>query len=370
MDAGRKRTVGIIFGGRSVEHEISLISARAVIANTDPERFDVLPIYIDKHGIWHRAGLDGFVEGGSPEYAGDAMLVPSLEPGKGVLYELHSGEPGETAHVDVFFPVLHGTYGEDGSIQGLFELMGVPYVGASVLGSALGMDKIAMKSLLIEADIPVLDYTWFNAAGWKADKEGIRGKVLEEVGLPCFVKSSNLGSSVGISRVESAQRLEAAIEHSLTYAHRVLVERGLTRPREIEVSVLGNWDPEASVPGEIIPHREFYDYTAKYIEEGTELVIPAPLPEEASRRLREYATRGFGVLECSGMARVDFLIDRDSGGIYFNELNTIPGFTRISMYPKLWEASGLGFKELVTRLIELALERHRAMTGLETSYGP
>ena len=366
----KKKVVGIVFGGRSVEHEISLISARAVIGHVDPGKFDVLPIFIEKDGRWRKANIEKWVDGGELIIEDGSLFSPSLDPAKPGLFEL--GEDGVSEHrVDVFFPVLHGTYGEDGAIQGLFELMGVPFVGASVLGSSVCMDKIMMKTALKESGIPVLDFVWFINSEWRESKEAreaLKQKILDEIGIPCFVKAANLGSSVGISLVDDEDRLEEAVDLSCRYSNRILVEKGLVNPREIEISVLGNSSPVASVAGEIVPHREFYDYRAKYLEEGTELIVPARLSVKLAEQIRSYAIEGYRALGCSGMGRADLLIDRKENKAYLNEINTIPGFTQISMYPKLWEASGLGFEELVTRLIELALERQAESDSLETSY--
>jgi len=333
----KKKVVGIVFGGRSVEHEISLISARAVIGHVDPGKFDVLPIFIEKDGRWRKANIEKWVDGGELLIEDGSLFSPSLDPAK----------------------------------PGLFELMGVPFVGASVLGSSVCMDKIMMKTALKESGIPVLDFVWFINSEWRESKEAreaLKQKILDEIGIPCFVKAANLGSSVGISLVDDEDRLEEAVDLSCRYSNRILVEKGLVNPREIEISVLGNSSPVASVAGEIVPHREFYDYRAKYLEEGTELIVPARLSVKLAEQIRSYAIEGYRALGCSGMGRADLLIDRKENKAYLNEINTIPGFTQISMYPKLWEASGLGFEELVTRLIELALERHAERDSLETSY--
>lgn len=363
-----KLTVGVVFGGRSVEHEVSLLSAKSVVKNIDPEKYEVFPIFIEKSGTWRKASVSAWLGEGGLEFFEDSFLSPSLNPGKPVFYEISGKKIVKEHAVDVVFPVLHGTLGEDGAIQGLFELMGLPYVGASVLGSSVGMDKIAMKSLLRDRGLPVVGFLGFYKSEWGAGREKLRERILEEIGLPCFVKSANLGSSVGITKVTSESELDAAVDYSLRYSASVIVERAVKKPREIEVSVLGNDDPQASCPGEVVPHREFYDYTAKYLEEGTGLVAPAELDEETSLRLRDYAVRTFRALHCSGMGRVDFLLEEGTNDIFVSEINTIPGFTKISMYPRLWEVSGVSFPELVNRLIELAIERRRQADALESDY--
>lgn len=360
--------VGVVFGGRSVEHEVSLLSAKSVIRNVDPEKYEVFPIFIEKSGIWRKASVQSWLEDGGLEFFEGSFLSPSLSPGKPVFYEILGNNIVKEHVVDVVFPVLHGTHGEDGSIQGLFELMGLPYVGASVLGSSVGMDKIAMKSLLRDYGLPVVEFLGFNKSEWESGKERLRERILKEIGLPCFVKSANLGSSVGITRVASEGKLNAAVDYSCRFSDKVIVERAVRKPREIEVSVLGDGDPQASCPGEVLPHREFYDYTAKYLEEGTGLIAPAELDEETIEKLRDYAVRAFRALHCSGMGRMDFLIEEGTNDIFVSEINTIPGFTKISMYPRLWEVSGLSFPELVSRLIELAIERRKRADSLQSDY--
>ncbi len=363
-----KLRVGVVFGGRSVEHEVSLLSAKSIIRNMDPEKYEIIPIFIEKSGIWRRASVSAWLEERGLEIYRDSLLCPSLSPGKPVFYEISGKKIIKEHGVDIIFPVLHGTHGEDGAIQGMFELMGLAYVGASVLGSSVGMDKIAMKSILRDHGLPVVEFLGFYKSEWGSGKERLRERILKEIGLPCFVKSANLGSSVGITKVASETELDAAVDYSCRFSEKVIVERAVKKPREIEVSVLGNDDPQASCPGEVIPHREFYDYTAKYLEEGTGLIAPAELDEETAGRLRDYAVRTFRALDCSGMGRVDFLLEDGTNEIFVSEINTIPGFTHISMYPRLWGVSGVGFPELVNRLIELAIERRRRADGLESDY--
>lgn len=361
-----KITVGVIFGGRSVEHEVSLLSAKSIIRNLNPDKYQVFPIFIEKNGTWRKASIDGWIKDGDLKIFTNSFLSPSLNPEKPVFYELGLNKVEGEHRVDVLFPVLHGTYGEDGTVQGLFELMGIPYVGASVLGSSVGMDKIAMKTIFREAGLPVVKFTGFYSYEWKLQREIITNNVLSEIVVPCFVKSANLGSSVSITKVKSEDYLEKAIDFACAFSHRIVVEKAVLNPREIEVSVLGNENPIASLPGEIIPHREFYDYIAKYIEDGTALITPANLEKGLVEKFQEYAIKAFKAVDCEGMGRVDFLMEKTTDEIFVSEINTIPGFTQISMYPKLWEVSGIKYPELVTRLIDLALERHETKKKLRT----
>lgn len=363
-----KTTVALVFGGKSGEHEVSLRSAASVIKALDRDKYRVVPIGITKKGQWrsHPEFLEDefsrILEAGSP------VFLPA-EPGMSRLIQLSTegATVGNQVHVDVVFPVLHGTYGEDGTIQGLLEMADLPYVGAGVLGSAAGMDKDVMKRLLHQAGVPQVGFHVFLERQWTSEPEVIRQQVGDRVGYPCFVKPANLGSSVGISKVKSPAELDAAIDLASQFDRKVIVEEGVDA-REIECSVLGNEDPVASLPGEIIPSREFYDYAAKYISDDSRLLIPAPLSEMQTRRIQELATTTFLITECCGMARVDFFLERKSGNILVNEINSIPGFTSISMYPKLWEASGLSYPVLIDRLIQLALERHLNKRSKKTSY--
>jgi D-alanine-D-alanine ligase len=361
-----KITVGVIFGGRSVEHEVSLLSARSIIRNINPEKYRVFPIFIEKNGTWRKALVDNWLNEGELKIFTDSFLSPSLNPEKPLFYEIGINRVEGEHRVDVLFPVLHGTYGEDGTVQGLFELMGIPFVGASVLGSSVGMDKIAMKTIFRESELPVVKFIGFYENEWRSKKNAIRRQILDEIKVPCFVKAANLGSSVGIIKVKLEDELEGAVDFSCKFAHRIIIEKAVQNSREIEVSVLGNEDPIASVPGEIIPHREFYDYIAKYMEEGTTLIAPAELEKEVVERFQEYAIKAFKAIDCSGMGRVDFLMEKTTGEIFVSEINTIPGFTQISMYPKLWEESGIKYPELVSKLINLAIERHEMKKRLRT----
>ncbi len=369
----KKVRVAIVFGGRSGEHEVSLVSARGIIEAIDTQKYEVLPIGITKEGRWIASGdpmralQTGMTEGESKP----AALLG--DPSQRALIHLEEQEQGlqaaRLAEVDVVFPVLHGPYGEDGTVQGLLELADLPYVGAGVLGSAVGMDKITQKTVLRAHGLPVADFTPILRTEWEQHPDAVISHILETLGCPCFVKPANLGSSVGITKVHYPEGLTAALNQAARYDRRLLVEEAIDA-REIEISVLGNDDPIASVPGEIIPCNEFYDYEAKYIAADSELLIPAPIAEELTRRIQTVAVQAYKAIDCAGMARADFFLERGTKKIYVNELNTIPGFTPISMYPKLWEASGISYTELINRLIELALERHQDKSRSETSYTP
>ena len=349
--------VGVLFGGRSGEHEVSLTSAASVIGALDPKKYEVVPIGISRKGRWYMgAGPRGPL---SEVFKKGQAVIPSADPSGPKFFARDGGGGAKRLRaVDVIFPVLHGTFGEDGTVQGLLELAGIPYVGAGVLGSAAGMDKDVMKRLFRDAGLPVVDWVLVLRGEWEQNPTRLRKLIETKLGYPLFVKPANLGSSVGISKVHNRRELGPAIDLAAGYDRKIIVEKGL-EAREIECSVLGNDSPQASVPGEIVPLNEFYDYEAKYVKEGSELVIPAKLARAETRRVRELALRAFHAVDCAGMARVDFLLDRPSGKLFVNEVNTIPGFTPISMYPKLWEASGIAYPALLDRLIELALERHR-----------
>lgn len=356
-----KKTVAVIYGGCSVEHQISVISAKSVMDNIDLDQFNIFPVYINKLGIWCKGQLNSLKKN-------HERLIPSLsviETPK--FYEVIDDSVVNSHDVDIIFPVLHGTYGEDGTVQGLFELMGVPYVGTSVMGASVGMDKIVMKTLLKNYKLPVVDFVGFTLNQWKNVKKDIVVKILETIKLPCFVKSADLGSSIGITKVADEKDIEKAIEYSGNFSDRIIVEKAVVNCREFEVSVLGNDNPIASVVGEIVPKRDFYDYKAKYEDPSTELIIPALLDRQLSEKTRNYAVEVFKVLNCSGMGRVDFLMG-ESGEIFVSELNTIPGFTSVSMYPKLWEASGISYPKLIKRLINLAFERFEKEKELKRSF--
>ncbi len=365
----KKIRVGIIFGGRSVEHEVSLVSAASVIDALDKNKYDIIPIGITPAGKWLSSGktLHLLKEKRSIDNEPEHILVP--DPRKQSLVILsESGNTGQA--VDVIFPLIHGTYGEDGSIQGLLELADIPYIGAGVLGSAVGMDKVIQKELLQQAKIPVTPsvsflYDTFINQGRKTIL-GIERKLK----YPLFIKPANSGSSVGISKAHDRNELAASIEAASQFDRKILVEQGVKYAREIECSVLGNDNPIASVLGEIVPSNEFYDYDAKYVDGKTSEVIPAKLSKALVKKVQKYALSAFRVLDCAGMARVDFLVNRKTNRIFLNEINTIPGFTSISMYPKLWQASGISYSALLDKLIQLAIERHQTKKKLKTVYRP
>jgi D-alanine-D-alanine ligase len=358
-----KLRVGLLFGGRSVEHEVSVASATSIHAALDPTRYDVTLIAVDREGHWHL---------GRPELPpeatlrGDVVTLPAV-PGDHALVSVEPGRPEALGRIDVLFPIVHGRGGEDGSLQGLLQLAGVPYVGSGVLGSALQMDKDTAKRMLHAAGLPVLPWLLVRAHELRRDPEAVAKRALSEIGLPLFVKPANQGSSVGIRKVSDPEELGPALRDAVRYDTKLLCERGLDA-REIEVALLGNDVIEASLPGEIRTRHEFYDYEAKYVAEDTELLVPAPLDGEQTGRVRGLAIRAMQVLEGRGLGRADFLMDRHSGEFFVNEVNSLPGFTDVSMFPRLWEASGLPYPALLDRLIELALEHHREESELETVY--
>jgi D-alanine-D-alanine ligase len=362
----KKLRVGVLFGGRSGEHEVSLTSAASVIRALDPEKYEAVPIGITKDGRWLtgtsvRKMLPEVLKSGQP-------VMLSADPNVAALVPLNenAGAASGGTRVDVVFPVLHGTYGEDGTVQGLLELAGLPYVGAGVLGSAVGMDKDVQKRLFREAKLPTVEFVAFLRTEWERSPDAILKTIAKKLRFPIFVKPATLGSSVGMTKVHDKKELRAGINTAAEFATKIIVERGVNG-REIEVAVLGNDEPNASIPGEIVPHREFYDYAAKYLEDGTKLLIPAPLSRAQVKKFQALAVRAFRVLDCAGMARVDFFLERRTGRLYLNEINTIPGFTSISMYPKMWEASGIPYRELISKLIEFALEAHKEKTRTKYS---
>jgi D-alanine-D-alanine ligase len=379
----KKLRIGVIYGGRSGEHEVSLASAAAVFKNLDSSRYEAVPILVTKEGRWTVPSEPPALEAAADAIAASrtkAIAATSREahliahPGGDTLMTIDrsSGSDVSTVAVsglalDVVFPVLHGPYGEDGTVQGLLELANVPYVGCGVLGSAVGMDKAVMKLLFAARDLPICDYEVVLTRDWRRDERAVLARVTSRLGFPLFVKPANLGSSVGISKAKHAIELRAAINMAAEFDRKIVIEAAVPAAREIECAVLGNDDPEASLPGEIIPSREFYDYEAKYLDEGSRSIIPAQLSEAQAANVRRLSIAAFQAIDGAGMARVDFLLARDSGVLYLNELNTIPGFTTISMYAKLWEASGLGYSALLDRLIDLAIERHRDKQQLRTS---
>src|SRR5437773_11222208 len=399
----KKIRVGILFGGRSGEHEVSLLSAASVFSAIDKNKYEVVPIGITKEGRWLTAAdaerlLQGkgsaesgsqthlsqshlsqaHLRAGDPEATpgaavlarGEAVMVPpepQRQPGSLTPFQSEASLARRVSdraiNVDIIFPVLHGTFGEDGTIQGLLELADIPYVGAGVLGSAAGMDKDIMKSLFRAAGLPIVKHVTFLRGAWEDEPKKVHKFVEKNLKYPVFVKPANLGSSVGISKAHNREELGPAIEEAAKFDRKIVIEESVGgkkhKAREIECSVLGNDKPQASVPGEIVPCKEFYDYNAKYLEEGSTLVIPAKLTRSEAKKVQELAIRAFQAVDCSGLARVDFLMDAKTRKIYLNEINTMPGFTSISMYPKLWAASGVSYPELIGRLIQLGLERHQ-----------
>src|SRR5712691_7699342 len=360
--------IGVLFGGRSTEHEVSILSAQSIITAMDPQRFEPVPLYIDKNGRWLvGASLKRLVSGDAP---GKYVYLPpdptqhSLVPAQDGVGQLPSLPP-----LDVIFPVFHGLNGEDGTIQGVLELANLPYVGAGVLGSALGLDKIYMKRAFAAAGLPIVDYLPVTRRQYEQHPNAFIAMVEERLGYPCFSKFANSGSSVGTTKAHDRAELVDGLRLACGFDRKLLVERAVDA-RELEVSVLGNDEPQASVVGEVVPAHEFYDYDAKYLDEGSRLLIPAAIEAGVAEEVRGMALRAFQAVDAAGMARVDFFMERKTGRILVNELNTIPGFTRISMYPKLWEASGLSYPKLIERLVDLAIERfkdkQRSQTAIDT----
>jgi D-alanine-D-alanine ligase len=381
----KKLRVGILFGGRSGEHEISLLSAASVLNAIDKQKYEVVPIGITKEGRWltesHAERLlhgDGGKEGGRHLRAGDpeatpgaallakgeAVIVPPVPEAHGLIpFESVATSAQKAIDVDVIFPVLHGTFGEDGTIQGLLELADIAYVGAGVLGSAAGMDKDIMKQLFAFAGLKIVKHVTVLRGQWEKEPKKVTKLVESRLKYPVFVKPANLGSSVGISKAHDRKELGPAIKVAAEYDRKIVIEEGVggkkRKARELECAVLGNDEPQASTVGEIVPAAEFYNYNAKYIDEGSQPVIPAKISKKQMKEVQEMAIRAFQAVDCSGLARVDFLMDPKNGKLYLNEINTMPGFTSISMYPKMWAASGLEYSKLIDRLIQLALERHK-----------
>jgi D-alanine-D-alanine ligase len=391
----KKLRVGVLFGGRSGEHEVSLLSAASVLKAIDRTRYEVVPIGITKQGRWLVSGDaerllsgdfpdTGTLRAGDPQHTAPAALLakgqgvivppmPAAEGGRGGTLvpferEASSISPAhDVLQLDVVFPVLHGTFGEDGTMQGLFELAGLAYVGSGVLGSATGMDKEVMKRLFLAAGLPITKHVTFLRHQWQQGPKKVIAKLEAALKFPLFVKPANLGSSVGISKAHDRKELGPAIDLAAGFDRKIVVEQAvggrgnrskMGKARELEVAVLGNDEPKASVVGEIVPGKEFYDYEAKYLSEGSQAIIPAKLTKKQSQQVQAMALDAFRACDCAGLARVDFLLEAgDSGRLYLNEINTMPGFTSISMYPKLWQASGMKYRDLISRLIELALER-------------
>jgi len=382
----KRLRIGVLYGGRSGEHEVSLASAAAVFGNLDRMRFEPVAIRIEKDGRWSIAERpptlmsaaevieQARLDSARPSRAArDVHLV--ADPSENTILSIDRSRESEGAgqarvtglNLDVIFPVLHGPYGEDGTIQGLLELANVPYVGAGVLASSVGMDKGMMKVVFASHGLPVCAYTVVRGVDWARLREDTLSAIEQDLGYPVFVKPANLGSSVGISKAKDRASLADAMDLAGSFDRRIIVEAAVPDAREIECAVLGNDEPEASLPGEVIPSREFYDYEAKYIDAGSQTVIPADLPPALAERIRQLSVEAFRAIDGAGMARVDFLLSRTDGAVYVNEVNTIPGFTTISMYSKMWAASGLAYPALLDRLIALALERHAAKQRLRTS---
>jgi D-alanine-D-alanine ligase len=377
----KKLRVGIIYGGRSGEHEVSVASAASIIRHLDPERYESVPIFIERNGRWYLPN-----EGPTVTSAAEAMQKAEPQrtqdssqdrethfvayPSKETILSIErlpvTNDQKLTANaivtgedLDVIFPVLHGPYGEDGTVQGLLELANIPYIGAGVAGSAVGMDKAITKKLFQASNLPIVKYVFISRNEWEQTPEAVKTKVRKELQFPVFVKPANLGSSVGISKVQTIDKLAAAVSIASDFDRKIVIEEAVSEAREIECAVLGNEDPVASIPGEIISSREFYDYEAKYLDTGSRLLIPAPLTKTQTETVQQLSVQAFRALECAGMARVDFLLDGYRKKIFLNEVNTIPGFTTISMYPKLWEASGVNYSALLDRLINFSLERYQ-----------
>jgi D-alanine-D-alanine ligase len=383
----KRLRVGVLYGGRSGEHEVSLASAAAVFANLDRQRYEPIPIRIEKDGRWGIAERPPMtmsagevieqsrLEGARPLRAGREVHLVA-HPGTETILSIDRSEARAAdansamvtgLNLDVIFPVLHGPFGEDGTIQGLLELANVPYVGAGVLASAVGMDKGMMKVVFAAHGLAVCPYVVVRAHDWDTGRDEVAARLEQELGYPMFVKPANLGSSVGISKAKTRASLIDAVDLARSFDRRIVVEAAVPEAREIECGVLGNDEPEASVPGEVIPSREFYDYEAKYLDDGSKTVIPADLADDIAATVRQMSIAAFKAVDCAGMARVDFLLCRRDGRIFINEVNTIPGFTTISMYSKMWGATGVSYPELLDRLIALALERHAARQQLRTS---
>jgi D-alanine-D-alanine ligase len=376
----KKLRVGVIFGGRSGEHEVSVRSARAVIDAMDAGKYEVVPIAITKEGRWlSPAEATGLLPEETKKQLSGHVIAEKHQPSILIGDVANSGivqqdkdkvETTASPQLDLVFPVLHGTYGEDGTIQGWLEMLGMPYVGCGVLASSCGMDKVTMKALFRDAGLPNCRYTWFLRKAWEANPQPILRRISREIGFPCFVKPANLGSSVGISRATDKASLERAIELAARYDRKIIVEEGLDA-REIECGVMGNEAPEASLPGEYVVRDSaaaFLDYTEKYSETGhVEFVVPAPLSKTMIRRIQRMATQAFQAVDGAGLARVDFFLRRDTGELLINELNTMPGLTDVSGFPKMWAASGVSFKQAIDRLVQLALDAHRDKSRNETS---
>jgi D-alanine-D-alanine ligase len=367
----KKLRVGIIFGGRSGEHEVSYCSATSIINAIDKNKYTVIPIGITKQGKWI-SPQETAIALQSGKIEGKSSVVLLSDPSSKALIFIDSNQglnkSPDLEKLDVIFPVLHGPYGEDGTVQGLLELANIPYVGAGVAASAISMDKDLMKIIFQQKGLPVLKWLTIKRKEWQVDKVETLSLVQKNFEYPLFVKPTNLGSSVGITKVHEKEELEKAIDLASSYDRKILIEQGLEEAREIECSVLGNDEPRVSVVGEVKPAGEFYDYDSKYIDEGTQLIVPANLPDKVSQEVQQIALRAFRAVDAAGMARVDFFVTKKENKIYLSEINTIPGFTSVSMYPRLWQATGISYPELIDRLIQLALERHQDKNQNKISY--
>jgi len=367
----KKIRVGLIFGGRSGEHEVSFCSASSIIKAIDKDKYIVVPIGITKEGRWI-SPRDSELALQSGKIEGKDTVILLNDPSSRALVRIDNNQKLDKSsaleRLDLIFPVLHGPYGEDGTVQGLLELADIPYVGAGVAASAISMDKDLMKMIFQQKGLPILKWMTTKRKEWQKDKEKILSLVQDDFEYPLFVKPTNLGSSVGITKVHKKEELEKAIDLAFSYDRKILIEEGLEEVREIECGVLGNDEPQASVVGEVKPAGEFYDYDSKYIDEETQLIVPADLPDGVSRKVQEIALRAFKAVDAAGMARVDFFVSKKENKIYLSEINTIPGFTSVSMYPLLWEASGISYPDLIDQLIQLALERHQDKKQNKISY--
>jgi D-alanine-D-alanine ligase len=362
----KKVNIAVLFGGRSGEHEVSLMSAQSVLSVLDKDKYNIIEIGITHEGRWLTGEkvLEAFVK---EKFTGLHEVIFKPEPGDHKLYTLKGQTLNQLTHVDVAFPVLHGTFGEDGTLQGYFELADIAYVGAGVLASSVGMDKALFKDVMRTREIPVVESIMVSRIDLENDMDSVIHHSETLCDYPIFVKPVNMGSSVGVSKCKNRSDLLEGLMDAARFDRRILIERGING-REIEVSVLGNYQPKASVAGEIIPSDDFYSYRAKYIDDSSDLIIPAKIPADTMHLVQDYAVQAFEAIDGAGMARIDFLLDRDSGEVYLNELNTIPGFTKISMYPKLWQASGIPYPELVDQLITLGIERKAERDRIERQY--
>lgn len=363
MSKDGKLKVGIIFGGRSGEHDVSLVSAASIMKALNKDKYEIIPIGITRSGVWLTDVTTEMMQQYSKTKSKDALkgarkIVFSSDTENTGLIVLNNNGKNELIKLDVVFPINHGTYGEDGTLQGMLDQADMPYVGCGVLASSAGMDKTIAKRLFKDAGIDIAPYVEVLRSEWRKNPDSATAKVEKELGYPCFVKPVNSGSSVGISKARNGAEFKAAMDEAAKYDRKILIEKGINA-REIEVSVMGNDEPEASLPGEIVPCNEFYDYSAKYIDDKSKLSIPAKLSDDLIAKIRETAVKAYKALDCAGLARVDFFVEKETNNIIINEINTLPGFTSISMYPKLWEATGLPYSQLLDKLIDLAIERYK-----------